>query len=283
MFGELFAILSALFWACAVVTLRRALQTNNALTVTFVSVLSNTLYFWPAAVFLTPWDRVGYDGLLPLIAGGLLAPAFGRILWVMAVDKLGAARSAPLFETTPLFSVLFAVSFLGEAVNLQIGLGLLAIVSGVMVLSLGHGKLMLSRAGVVISLVSAAAFGGAANLYRVGAISVNSPILGAAIGVSMASILYLVLSVISKKPIDNPRKWSRFTYLNGVFTGLALSSMWTALFLQKVVIVAPLFSITPVFTLLLSWIFLRKLEKLSFIIIAAAFLVILGSVFVVTA
>ena len=259
------------------------METTTPLTASFVSVLVNAVFLWPLALVLTPLDKVGSYGIFVLVLAGLAAPTAGRLLRFIAVEKLGVAPSAPLISTVPLFSTIIAVAFLGEVVNLQIGIGTVAVVMGVAVLSLGEGKIMVSKLGLITALGSAFAYGIAAVLFRVGALLVDSPIFGAAVGSTVALSVYLGLAIVSKKPIDHPRRWNRFNYLNGVFTGLGLALTISALFLERVVIIAPLLAIIPLFTILFTWIFLRKLERVTMGIVLAAVLAVVGSVLVATA
>ena len=283
MLGIIFALFSSIFWAVSSVAVKKALKTDSALNITFVSVAVNVAYLWPAAFFLTPWDRVGLDGIAVLVLAGIIAPTFGRLVRFMAVDKLGAALSAPLVNTVPLFSAMIAIVVLGEIVNLQIGVGIFAIVMGVVILSLGDEKFKLSRIGILLSLASAASFGAAHTVYKIGATLVSSPVLGAAVGATIACITYYFVAKITKQDAGSLRQASRFSYANGIVTGLALCSTFAALVLERVVIVAPLISTTPLFTLLFSWIFLKKVERITIVITIASVMVVFGAILVGTA
>ncbi len=281
--GIIFALSSSIFWAASTVAVKKALKTDSALNITFLSVAMNVVYLWPAAFFLTPWERVGLDGIAILVLAGILAPTFGRLVRFMSVEKLGAALSSPLVNTVPMFSAIVAYIFLGEIVDLQIGLGISVIMIGVTILSLGEEKLKLSHIGILLSLASAASFGGAHTVYKVGATMVSSPILGAAVGSTIACISYYSLAKITKQDIGSLRGASWFSYVNGILTGIALCSTFAALVLERVVIVAPLIATNPLFVLLFSWIFLKKVERITTVITIASVLVVFGSILVGTA
>ena len=283
MIGEISALIAAVCWAGSAVSIRRALQTTDALNATLASVLINAILLWPAALLLTKFDQVGWPGVAVLVAAGLLAPTFGRLLRFMAVEKLGVAPAAPLIATSPFFAAIFAVLLLGEEITLEIGLGTLFTMLGIVLLSSREEKVRLSRLGVMVSLVSAASFGLGDVIRKVGATLVGSPLLGAAVGASVAAPVYLLLGVATKRRIERPTRWTRFNVANGVFTTLALSFTFVALFSELVVIVEPLIGTTPLFTLVLIVLFLKKIEKVSAMILASSILVVSGSALIVLA
>ena len=283
MIPEIVGILSSVCWAAAAIAIRRTLETTTPLTAAFVSVLINAVFLWPLALVLTSFDKVEPYGVFVLVLAGLAAPTAGRLLRFVAVGKLGAAPAAPLISTFPLFSAIIAVAFLGEVINIQIGMGTGAVILGIAILSLREEKISTSKLGLITALGSAFAYGAAAALFRVGSLLVDSPILGAAIGVTVSLGIYWILAVATKKPIEHPRRWNRFNYLNGIFTGLGLVLTIIALFLERVIIIAPLLAIVPLFTILFAWIFLRKVERITVGILLASVLVVIGSILVIAA
>ena len=181
MLGEILAITAAVSWALSSISLRRALQTSSPLTTAFASVAVNAIVLWPVAIMLTPFSRVGLEGIIPLLFAGLMAPSLARLLQFMAVDRLGVALSTPLIETTPLFGAVFAVSILHEEITIPIGIGITIVVLGVMILG-SRESVKLTRTGVVLALLSAVLFAGADIGRKIGIILVSSPFLGAAVG-----------------------------------------------------------------------------------------------------
>lgn len=241
----------------------------------------NAILVWPLALLLTPFDKVGLDGILILVFAGLLAPTLGRLLRFMSVDKLGVAPAAPFIATAPLFSSTLAVLFLGEHLSLQIGLGTLAIVVGIMILS-REERSKFTKIGVIVAVGSAFCFGTADVIRKVGATAVSSPTLGAAMGATIASIIYIVFARGMSQPINSPLKWNRFNVLNGILTGFAITFTFAALFVEKVVIVEPLIQTSPLFTLIFTKFFLGKLERVTATIYFAAVMVVVGGVLIST-
>jgi uncharacterized membrane protein len=228
---------------------------------------------------LTPFSRVGLEGIIPLLFAGLMAPSLARLLQFMAVDRLGVALSTPLIETTPLFGAVFAVSILHEEITIPIGIGITIVVLGVMILG-SRESVKLTRTGVVLALLSAVLFAGADIGRKIGITLVSSPFLGAAVGATVGIAAYFLFSIVTKTPIASPKKWTRFDYLTGILTGVGMASVFSALFVEKVVVVQPLQSTTPLFALFFTWVFLRRLENVTASTCLAAILIVIGSILV---
>ncbi|MAH21478.1 MAG: hypothetical protein CMO12_01540 [Thaumarchaeota archaeon] len=280
--GGILAVLAALSFALTLIALKKALQTTSSLTVTIASVAPAAIIFVPAVIFLAPPHMVSLNTIVVLIVAGLMAPTSARFFRFMAVDKMGVAPAAPIGGTSALFSAVIAAAVLGEVITVQIGIGTLAVVAGVIILSLGEGKTQLSKAGVTMALISAVTFGGASVARKIGVEAASSPLLGAAIGATVATISYAILASATNQTIDHPRSWNRFTYATAIFSSVSLIFIFSALFLERVVIVQPLLSTSPLYQLLFSWIFLKKVEHVSSSIVIAGITVVLGSILVVT-
>ena len=73
---------------------------------------------------LTPWL------VLMLLFSGLLASAWGALVWNRALVTLGVARTALYAYWVPIFGVLFAVLVLGEPLTVWHGVGLAGVLAG---------------------------------------------------------------------------------------------------------------------------------------------------------
>lgn len=69
--------------------------------------------------------------ILNLLFLGLIASLAGFIAWNLAMDKLGNVTSTNYVYMNPVFTLVFAVAFLGERMTLSGALGSLAILAGV--------------------------------------------------------------------------------------------------------------------------------------------------------
>jgi drug/metabolite transporter (DMT)-like permease len=114
-------------------------------------------------------NTAGAPGVGYFIAAGVFAPAIGRTLGYVGMEKIGVARSAPIVNTSPIFSSIFAVSILGEVWTRQNMLGTCLVILGSIVLSsskpaAGEWR----RKDIIYPLLGAVAFGVSTTLRKSG-------------------------------------------------------------------------------------------------------------------
>jgi DME family drug/metabolite transporter len=103
---------------------------------TIISLVSS------AAVILTLAAIFKFEEILslPLIAFGwfcllgIISHGMGRLFQFAGIGRIGAAKSATLLATTPLFATVLAITFLKERPTPLVILGSLAIVVGVILI-----------------------------------------------------------------------------------------------------------------------------------------------------
>ena len=135
MLPVILALLAALGFALSGVFVRMAGSRVAVLTGTAVSVVASlTIAVIPAIVLELPaLQRISIAGFLWILLAFVNYP-LGRTLNYASVRRIGAARAAPLFSSSPLWSVVLAVAFLGERPNVMIIAGTVAIVAGVVLI-----------------------------------------------------------------------------------------------------------------------------------------------------
>ena len=135
---------------------------------------------------------------------------------------------------------------------------------------------------VTLPILSAFVAGSTQVIRKIGLAQITLPILGAAVttGTSFVAVA-LSLSVT--------RNWSAVTFnrrslgyflLAGCAVTLGVASVYMSLYLSDVVIVAPLASLSPLYSLVLSAVFLREVEVITVRRVAAAALIVLGVVLI---
>src|SRR5256885_1673861 len=75
-----------------------------------------------------------WHGVWPFLVAGLVAPGLSQVLFVRAIEAVGASRTAILVGVSPFLSALFAISLLGEPVRAGLVFGTVAIVGGAVAL-----------------------------------------------------------------------------------------------------------------------------------------------------
>src|SRR4029434_8781215 len=123
---------------------------------------------------------------------GLFQPGLTRLLSYKGIDALGVAITDPIRATTPLFSALMAIIFLGEKLTRPIMVATLMIIAGIILLSWRNGSMNLTGAAVFLWYpIAASALAGATKVVRkVGLAAVPHPLVAAA-GAATSSVVVL--------------------------------------------------------------------------------------------
>ncbi|MFC2004941.1 EamA family transporter [Chloroflexota bacterium] len=133
MLGVVLAITAACCWAISAVLARLGLQGGiRTSTGTFISMVSSLLLLGVLALTINFNDIVNLLPLALLWFGliGIVNYVMGRQFNYLAINHIGVTKATPLFASAPLFSLVLAMSFLGESVNPAIIIGTLTIVGG---------------------------------------------------------------------------------------------------------------------------------------------------------
>ena len=138
MIGELAALGAAISWTFSAILYRKALQQTKPISANIIR-LSCT-----SAILLVFLIAIGKLGVLTNLSvnvavlaavSGAVGLGLGDTLYMLSLKLVGVARAVPITCTYPLFGLLWAVVFSGEAITLGVGLGTVAIVAGIWLLS----------------------------------------------------------------------------------------------------------------------------------------------------
>lgn len=132
--GLLCALVAAVCWAAAVLTLKLILEEVDAFIATAIRVPVAALVLLTLASWRARRLRLDPHNLRPLaiVAGaGIIGVALGTVLFMLAIQNAGAARATILFATSPLFALALSLLFLKEAVTRRVALGTAASVAGI--------------------------------------------------------------------------------------------------------------------------------------------------------
>jgi uncharacterized membrane protein len=281
--AEAFALASGFFSAVNMILLKKGLARSNVITAIVVSLTINVIVFWTLVWMVVPHEEIWRAELFIFILVGLIQPGGTRFLSYLSVQKVGVAITAPLRATTPLFSSLFAILILGENLTVPVAVGTLLVVSGVIIISLkDKGTVVFRKLYIFLPLLSALVAGSTQVIRKIGLVHVPFPLLGAAVATG-TSLLVVTLSLITSKKLsmltfNRTSLW--FFALAGITVTLSAMSVYMSLHLSDVVIVAPLTSLSPLYSLILAAVFLRDLEVITPRIVTSACLIVLGVVLI---
>jgi drug/metabolite transporter (DMT)-like permease len=255
------ALCSSLGFGLALVSSRIGLRTLDARTGAAISIPSATVLFVLALPLA--WDSAGFSwqALFWFAGVGLFFPAVVTLLTFRSNEKLGPTLTGAVSGTSPLFALLAAALFLGEAVPAQAALASLLILAGITLLSwqpksaarrFAGGSLAWPALGAMLrGLCQVAA--------KAGLLLWPNPFAAGLIGYLVSSVVVLGTRTTG---IAYPSKLNRqgllWFVLTGVLNGGAVLLMYGALSGAPVAVVAPIVASYPLVTALVSALVLRE-------------------------
>lgn len=287
MFGIAFALLSALSLSLSQILVRKNIEKSNFVYISLTVTIMGNIILWPLTLMFTDLTTLNPEGLVLFIAAGLLAPGIARLFYFKGMQTAGISANASIFATYPIFTSIMAVSLLGEALSIENWIGLVCVIVGVIFIGRNINKndpqtKHTSKKGLIVPVVGSLAIAFSQIVRKESLNIYNQPLLGAAMGYTTALIVYLLVMAFSKT--SRTRKFSRQDMHLFWKPGVGIAAGWLLSFLalsqEMVSIVVPILQTELLFILFFAYIFLRKLEKISFKLIANAILIVVGVILV---
>ncbi|MGZ8499479.1 MAG: DMT family transporter [Candidatus Binatia bacterium] len=283
--AEFYALANAFLFAVHNIFMKKALRYSNPATGVISTLLINIVFLWTVALLFVPMANVTLASLLIFVGVGFFQPGLTRLLTYKGIDALGVAITDPIRASTPLFSAALAIIFLGEEITLPIIVATLMIIGGITLLSWRHGAMKLAGSAVYLWFpIAASALAGASQVVRkFGMAAVPHPFLAAAV-TATSSLIISVLVMWYVEKTQESWKMSRqcvwWFLAAGITVSFAMTSIYHALDLGKVSVVIPLSSTAPLFSLILTALFLRDVERVTLRIVVSTLLIISGVVLI---
>lgn len=279
--AEFYALTNAFLFALQNLFIKKALRYSNPATGVISSLTINIVFLWGLSLLFVPLSSLTSASLLIFAVVGLFQPGLTRLLTYKGIDTLGIALTDPIRATTPLFSALMAIIFLGEQVTLPIIVATLMIIAGITVLSWRGGSLKLVGPAVFLWYpIGASALAGASQVVRkFGLAAVPHPLLAAAVtATSSLAVSLLTLWYVEKSQETWKMNRQCFWWFlaAGLTISIAMVCIYYALDLGKVSVVIPISSTGPFFSLMLSALFLRDVERVTGRIVLSAAMIVGG-------
>ncbi len=131
--------------------------------------------------------------------------------------------------------------------------------------------------GTAFSIGAALAWGTTAVLTRQGLASLAPPLTSAAIALLSGTLILGAISIRDREPaLRQKKKAVGFIMISGAAAGSAVTIYFVALSMAPVVIIAPIAYSYPMFSLLLSYLFLGQLEKITIRVVVGTIAVVVG-------
>lgn len=219
---------------------------------------------------------------------GVLSFALGRGLSFLGIKHIGISRSTTVYASYPIFTMALAIPLLGERISLALVLGVLLIIGGLTLLVSERktGKMVVRGAnrllGIGFSLASAISYGANTVLIKWVVSGMVNPLVTVAVSLFFGT---LALSAFSSKrlgdSVRNSPRSAAFFILSGVAMTTGSLAFYSSLSLAPAVVVTPLGATSPLFAVLGTYLFLRRLEKVTYHVVIGCVMVVAGGVLVV--
>jgi len=279
--AEFYALANAFLFALHNMLTKKGLRYSNPATAVISSLLINIVFLWGVSILFVPLSSLTSASILIFVVVGLFQPGLTRLLTYKGIDALGVAITDPIRATTPLFSAIMAILFLGEQVTVPIIVATLTIMAGITLLSWRSGAMKLAGSAVFLWYpIVASALAGASQVVRKFALAaVPHPFLAAAVTAS-SSFVVSILTLWYVEKSQETWKMNRHCFwwflAAGVTISLGMACIYYALDLGKVSVVIPISSTGPFFSLIFAALFLRDVERVTLRIVLAAAMIIGG-------
>ena len=288
----LFALSAACCFAALGITAKRGVQGNSIVTALLVSLPVGAVVMLVFMALDMP-ENVSLRAVGLFVAAGIIGEGLGRTSFILAVERIGPSTATPIQTATyPVLALVGGVVLFSEVVTGWRVAGAAFIVAGIWALVGGEKRSgsahMAGRAvrrrrwPYLLPVVGGLAFASSDIVRKLGLSETPSPAFGALLGTLTMLVIWtvVVVSVPRIRSIAKPGPGWQWFLLTGVLAGLGVLSVFRALQAGDVSVVGPIIMAQPLVVVLLSAIFLRDLERLTWKIVTGAALTVLGVVLI---
>jgi uncharacterized membrane protein len=287
LYGELYAIATAFLRGFAVVPIRRGLKHSNPNTSAFIFLVINTLVLWFISALIYPLKEVASNGFEYFILAGLVGPGIPVIFRDIGINRLGITITSPIVSTSTFFSMLIAITFLGEKITSLLLMGVFLIFVGINILTWQTGSRRdWKKKDLIFPVISAILFSISVSLRKVGLLQFNYPVMGAAITSSfsliniLSTLLFSKIRNIESWKLDLNREAIKFFGVSGFAMSVAFGFYFLALSSSYLVKIQPIAGTNPLFAMIASFIFLRDVEDINFRVILGTIITVFGIILI---
>ena len=297
MLGDAFALASATCFAISNVSIARGARPEAEDNGAFVSLILTTIISgvaWLVVGTARGFEPVTARALLWFAGAGVFTAYVGRVFFYASVERLGAMRSATLKRLNPFFAVVLGIVVLGEELTGGMSIGMLLLIASFAVLMVGGGVArgeprpgasLMARFGYAYGIVSALGYSSGYLLRKMGLAEAHDALLGAMVGCFVGMLLFLATAAFNadyaravRATFARPNYWLLGA---GTMSSFGQILYFAALNESPMSRVALISSMEVFVTLFLGFAFLRRHERLTPALVAAAALGVAGTAFIV--
>ena len=286
--GVFLGLAAAFFFSLTSILVRVGQRTRPNDDGVFMSVFVNVVVLGVAAAVIAwpPWSGAA---MVAFVIGGVIGTVGGRTAMLRGVRLIGPSRSNAFVTGAPVVAAFAGWVALGETLTPLEMLGGAIVISGLlwMIQARSGGRLDTTPAPIWHYLIAAAApvsFGLAFVIRKYGLERFDSSVVGAFVGsISAFAVIVLIDAMRGNLP---ERVRSNFSATSwwfvgaGVSTSAALLSQFTSFTFLDAWVVGILQATQGVWTILLSFVFLKGDDHINVPLIGSVILVVTGVVLI---
>jgi drug/metabolite transporter, DME family len=279
--AEITAIFSAMGWASDSVLVRLGLRRSNIFAAMLMSFVVSITCMWSYLIATTSLEFLSSPAMIYFVISGCVQPLLARALFYEGITRIGVARAGPLRGTEPFFATIIGVSFLHEQPGVLVYIGTIMIMTSLWLISSqqdGAAKWRLLDTAFPISAALVSAI--SQSLRKQGLKILPDPFVAVAVVTTVSLVLFLlfVLTTGRAHSLRMERQGFSFFLAAALLATAAQVLNFVALGQGELSVIIPLLNTTPLFTVLLSVLFLRKVETVNRRIVFGALLMFAGIV-----
>ena len=279
------SLATAAAWALVMQFQKMGLSAVDGRTGALVVVSSFAGLFWLLAPFLIEWHWFATKAALVFALSGILVPGLAQQFHMLSVEKLGPTLTSVVAGFVPVFAIAPAVLFLGERLNAQGAIGISIMIVGIILSVRAKTRTVgaFSLAILGFPAVAAAARGLGQPVSKYGLTELPEPFFATLLMVTAAAVF------IGAVHLTRDRATIRFEFGGGLLwlvaagclLGLGFLSLYAALNLGDVVMVAPFIATVPIWVVLFDH-FIFKHDRIGKAHVVATTMATLGAVVLIT-
>ncbi len=278
------ALVSSFIYGISNVFARLSLEHLHPLAVAGIFTAVNLVVAAPIGFAAVPLSAYRWEALVSFTLMGLFGYAGLRLLFAVGIRLLGVSRHAPVAGIYPLFTALGGYLIFGEQTTLGLWAGTSFIVGGIFWLAYKREDDTWERKHLIFPLLQSVFRTIGAIFRKLGLLYMDTPMFAIAIGgiSGCAGLLgYFYFCRSDERLYQYSLNGLLFSVALGLTNLLAQYLYTIALSRSEISLVIPVISTAPLFTILLTRIFLGRLEQVGREAIAGGILIVLGTMLVI--
>lgn len=270
-------------WAIDSVLVRLGLRNSNIFAAMLMSYGVSITFVWTYLIATTSLEFLKSPAMIYYIISGCMQPLLARALFYEGITRIGVARAGPLRGIEPLFAVIIAVTVLNEEPGLFVYLGTILIVGSLwLISSKQHGDTKWRLIDALLP-ITAALISTISQALRKQALKIlPDPFVAVAMVTTVSLVLLLIFAFSTDRAqqLRMPRQSFLFFLCAALVATVAQVLNFVALGRGQLAVIIPLLNTTPLFSMLFTVLFLRKVEPVNSRIVCGAILMVCGVVLI---